>query len=127
MTMQNQKLWKCVLGVRPSPDHPRFYDWEFGQLIVFLFDRYSESAAHRAYRIVSDLPYELAEKLGEKCNVRCYENLRPIAECAELFNAAERQARQFGISFFVVCAPVGETEPKDYFNLPEGETFLPPQ
>ena len=55
------KLHQVTFKVRPSTRHPLFHEWDHGFLNVWLFADSDADAADRAFTIVEQLPYELAE------------------------------------------------------------------
>lgn len=53
------KLYRVTAKVRPLPWHPKFYDWQFGFLMLWLFANSLDDAAARAMSIMrTTLPYE---------------------------------------------------------------------
>lgn len=56
-----QFLFRVSFRATPSPKHPRFFDWEFCALAVWLLDESETSARERATNIVTALPYHLVE------------------------------------------------------------------
>jgi hypothetical protein len=52
------KLYQVCLKVRPSKDHPKFFEAKFGYLSIFLFGESPDDAAERAVTITEQLPYE---------------------------------------------------------------------
>jgi hypothetical protein len=53
------KLYRAWMKVRPSVEHPLFFDVQFGILTLWLFASDSNSAANRAVQFADLLPFEL--------------------------------------------------------------------
>jgi hypothetical protein len=69
-------LWGVIAKVRPKPEHPCYYDWQHGFLVIVVHSKNPHSASAAAKTIVEQLPYELAaatlvvrgvEELGDLC------------------------------------------------------------
>lgn len=117
----NLKLLKVSFGVRPTPSHPFYYEWQFGFLTVFLYDVDVQNAEQRAYRIVSQLPcYELTEFKDGFCKLHVWEKEGPVSDPKRLakYKSAEQNAQHLGIAFFLDYMETGTTEPKEFFSPP---------
>jgi hypothetical protein len=55
------RLFICKMKVHPTPDHPKFYEWQFAVLQMWLYARSYEEARDRATGIIAWVPYELAD------------------------------------------------------------------
>jgi hypothetical protein len=62
--------------VRPTPEHPSYYDWQHGFLVIVLYSNKPGSACALAKSIIEHLPYELvgaevavldAKRLTDRC------------------------------------------------------------
>jgi len=69
-------LWGVIAKVRPTPEHPSYYDWQHGFLVIVLYSDKPDSACAIAKSIIEQLPYELvaakvavltAERLANRC------------------------------------------------------------
>jgi hypothetical protein len=67
MSSDRLKLYGVEIRVRPTPEHPRYFEIGFGWLIIFLLDESPQSAGVRAELIADQLPYE---RVGEKLRIR---------------------------------------------------------
>ena len=65
-----------IAKVRPTPEHPSYYDWQHGFLVIVLYSDMPDSACAIAKSIIEHLPYELvgaevavldAERLADRC------------------------------------------------------------
>ena len=65
-----------IAKVRPTPEHPSYYDWQHGFLVIVLYSDKPDSACAIAKSIIEQLPYELvgaevavldAERLADRC------------------------------------------------------------
>jgi hypothetical protein len=70
------RLWGVIAKVRPTPEHPSYYDWQHGFLVIVLYSNKPDSACASAKSIIDQLPYELvgaevavldAERLADRC------------------------------------------------------------
>jgi hypothetical protein len=69
-------LWGVIAKVRPKPEHPSYYGWQHGFLVIVLYSNKPDSACAIAKSIIDQLPYELvgaevavldAERLADRC------------------------------------------------------------
>lgn len=69
-------LWGVIAKVRPTREHPLYYDWQHGFLVIVLYSNKPDSACAIAKSIIEQLPYELvgaevavldAERLADRC------------------------------------------------------------
>lgn len=95
------RLWGVIAKVRPKPQHPCYYDWQHGFLILVLHSKNPESACIVATTIVQQLPYEL---VGTTVSVRDAERLGN--RCAE----AVAGGQQLGLGLLLVAFPTGSDE-----------------
>jgi len=51
-------LWGVIAKVRPTPEHPSYYDWQHGFLVIVLYSDKPDSACAIAKSIIEQLPYE---------------------------------------------------------------------
>ncbi len=101
---ENKPALFCVtMKVRPLPWHPRFYEWQFGYLEVWLFSKSNDAdeAKNSAAAIVENLPYEV---VGDEVAIR--EN----ATSLEGTPSGEACARDVGLGIFLACRPTGSDE-----------------
>jgi hypothetical protein len=73
---QPLRLWGVIAKVRPKPEHPCYYQWQHGFLVIVVHGKNPDSASAVAKTIIEQLPYELAaatvavrgaEQLGDLC------------------------------------------------------------
>jgi hypothetical protein len=112
---EQTNLYRVTLKVRPTKDHPRFWDVQFGFLHICLFDVDQNEAAGRAVIIAEQLPFELVFPEGTK---RVTVRRAGGSSLPELL-AAEAQAKAIGFSIYSHYYATGVDE--DDF-----ETVLPP-
>ncbi len=115
MSDNEHTLFCVTMKVRPLPWHPKFYEWQFGYLEVWLFSGSNGGdVAKRARKIVvENLPYEL---VGDEVAIR--EN----ASSLEGVPSGEAAAMAVGLGIFLACVPTG-TDEGDF----EREDFPPPR
>ena len=94
---------KVVIPVRPTPAHPRYYDIQFGALVIWLFADSIQDASDRAIIITDQLPYERA---GERTKVFLLGDL-PDKPKLEVFAS---QARDVGLAVLFCGCPPGVDE-----------------
>jgi hypothetical protein len=106
------KLIRLALKVQPACDHPMFWEWEFGQLYMWLFADSDEDAAERASAILKQLPYEeIGEAIGFRdCNL---EKPDPRDE----FKQRETVARQLGLALFLDSLAPGVADDHEFQSL----------
>ena len=98
-------LYRAEFRVRPSPQHPNYWDLQFGILNLHLFDEDSESALRRATRIVEQLPYEI---VGGPGTVR-EDTGEPVEPWLQI---RREQTLIFGFDHYLLAWRVGEDEPE---------------
>lgn len=103
MKPHEPRLYRCVLPVRPSVEHPLYWSIQSGYLALFLYAESEQIAADRAEQIVDQLPYELGSDALRVREAKTPEH-RP-----ELENVAA-SARQCGLGLFLVALPPGADE-----------------
>ncbi len=114
--------YRTVFKVKPTKNHPRFFDWDFGLLSIWLFADSGDEAIERAETIIAALPYEIfgAGKYwtckttpdkkqiligtDEPMNSRESQHLERVALEASL-------VFEFGIAFLLEAAETGAEEP----------------
>jgi hypothetical protein len=52
-------LYRITYRVRPAVIHPIYYEWGFGYLSIWIFDKTEDAMIDRAEKIVEQLPYEI--------------------------------------------------------------------
>ena len=102
MSRSSWTLFETHFRVRPPPEHPLFFDFDFGILKVFLFAECGDSAAARATAIVRCLPYEIQ---SPRVRWRAVPD-----EVDPRLKPAVADARQLGLGLFLLGAPVGSDE-----------------
>jgi hypothetical protein len=112
---ETTSLYRVTLRVRPSKDHPRFWEVQYGYLHICLYSTDQNEAAGRAVIIAEQLPYELVFPEGTK---RVIVRRAGGSTLPELV-AAEERAKDIGVSFFWNNYATGVDE-GDF------ETMLPP-
>jgi hypothetical protein len=103
-----RRLFCVSFKVRPSVDHPRFYDWQFGILHLWIFGTDDDDAGERAEIIIQTLPYEI---VGDS-----YSSL--VEGSAEIEDTPPNRtaaacAKQFGFGLSLSAAATGWEEPKE--------------
>jgi hypothetical protein len=94
-------LCAVICKVRPKSEHPRYFEWQHGLLIVVLYAENWESAGEKGGAIVDELPYELVDT---KADVR-HASALPSSSAA-----AVRQAKEVGLGLHLYCLPTGDDE-----------------
>lgn len=95
-------LYRVAAKVRPLPWHPRYYDWQFGFLRIWLFANSVEDAVERARLISDELPYERA---GDEY---CVETTDEAPETEDA--SAQERARAIGLAIRLFCVETGADE-----------------
>jgi hypothetical protein len=91
-------LWGVIAKVRPTPEHPSYYDWQHGFLVIVLYSNKPDSACAIAKSIIEQLPYEL---VGAEIAVLNAERLAD--RCAEAITGAQ----QLGLGLLLVAFATG--------------------
>lgn len=104
-TTNRHELFKVDFKIRPTVNHPLFFDMQFGFLAVWIFAESVEDANERATAIVEQLPYEIA---GQKARVYEIPSTGP-SEPAHWVLAAE-QARKIGLVLQLASVATGADE-----------------
>jgi hypothetical protein len=59
-------LYRVSIKIRPTKDHPKFWEIQYGVLQICLFGESPDDAAKRAVIITEQLPYEVVSPQGTK-------------------------------------------------------------
>ncbi len=95
------KLYRVTFKTRPTKDHPRFFEIQFGYLHIWIYGDGPQDAGERACTIVEQLQYERAEdKESWDESWRASVRLSGGSKLPE-FQAAEKTAKVIGIAFFL--------------------------
>ena len=92
-------LYNVAVFVRPSPQHPKFWDFEHGLLHVFLYAPSAAEAHGRAVAVARQLPYEI---LREENRVR-----EAGQETHPALQSARNDAMQIGLGLAINAIPTG--------------------
>lgn len=95
------KLWGVIAKVRPKPEHPSYYEWQHGFLVIVLHGKNPESACTGARAVLEQLPYEV---VGVTVAVRRAEGLTDT--CAD----AVAGGQQLGLGLSLIAFPTGSDE-----------------
>ena len=96
------QLYRVSVKVRPTKHHPLFWDFQFGFLQVWLYGESPEAAAHHAWNVVSELPYELPST-----EIAIYPAIQP--ERAE-WEIHRQRAMELGIALALCSCSTGTSE-----------------
>ena len=66
-----RQLYPLIFKVRPSSEHPEYYQVQFGYLFTWVAEHFRDSAADAARTIVGLLPFELITEQVRVCINRC--------------------------------------------------------
>ena len=103
-----RRLFRVSFKVRPTSNHPRFWDWQFGILYLWIFGADDDDAGERAEIIIRTLPYEI---VGDSYN--CLVEGSSEIEDTPQNRTAEAWAKQVGLGLSLSGAPTGFEEPEE--------------
>jgi len=106
----DQQIYQVVYKVRPTPEHPKFYDWQFGWLVIWIFAKGPEHAEEKASKIFDQLPYEIVVTADFGQRIAVHKALTPPLGCEAQFEAAKNVALSAGIGFCLLTVPTGSDE-----------------
>lgn len=95
------RLWGVEFKVRPTPEHPKYYEWQFGILLAAIWAVDSRSAAEKVGKIILELPYEVIDPMA-----RVFEASKVPKEC----DVAVNQAKQVGMGLWLGARSTGSEE-----------------
>lgn len=96
------KLYKVSIKVRPLPHHPRFWDVQFGYLLVWIFAADAEKAGEAAVGVVAAMPFE---RVTDAVEVQTGEP----AHVPEL-ESKVKEAKESGFAWLLVGCVTGTEE-----------------
>ena len=99
----SQRLFKVPVLVRPKCEHPLYYEWGSGLLLIWLLDDSAESAAQRAQKIFDALPYESVHRVG--AGVR-----DGTDDCRPQVQGGKQMAMGIGVGFTLFTLVIGVEE-----------------
>lgn len=117
----NTTLFKFAIGVKPTPFHPLYYEWQWGWLLIWIYGADFESARNNAARIAAALPYEFTEVNANGWRIRPMGELKqlpPGHKCFGMPEVMENWAKNIGFSMMLDSASTGTDEPPDLFQPP---------
>ena len=100
----NAKLFQVKFKVRPTVEHPLYWDMEFGVFIVWCFAVSGEIAKARVDLIMGQLPFEV---IAENSNPAVSDQATEDTENKRL---KVLEARAIGIAFLLIAAETGTSE-----------------
>lgn len=103
--MSQPKLFCVEIKVDVKPQHPRFFEIQFGVLYVWLFDETPDTVINRATDFVALLPYEVIGEPKLVCSDRNAVN--ESADCHWMANG-EDEAKNIGVGFYLAAAETGK-------------------
>jgi hypothetical protein len=96
------ELYRISAKVLPATWHPKFYEWQFGFLSLWLFAISAEDAAEKANVIIEALPFERID------NLFAIESQFPrTEESLALQGGAQEQAEQTGFALRLAACRTG--------------------
>jgi hypothetical protein len=109
MRSTQQDCYRAVFKVEFLPNHPRFFELQFGQVFIYLLDDDPESALRRATAIVAQLPYEVRSEFLQKVkpDVTTFKRPEDRADITE--------ARSSGFAWRILGWPTG-TDPTEFYS-----------
>lgn len=96
------ELFRVALKVRPLPQHPLYWDVQFGHLLIWLHAKSPVDAADRARVIVNQLPYE---RVGTALAVH-----RDRLSLKPQFQICEQEAETVGLALYLIACSTGVDE-----------------
>lgn len=105
-----KKLFHVRYNVRPAADHPRFEDFQYGFLHVWIFATDKFEAANVATEIVDHLPYKFAQECAH-----VFEST-PERDKRDFEIAGANEARQIGIAFQFSAVVAGSPEIPEFYE-----------
>ena len=108
-------MFETQIRCHPTPEHPKFEEYQFCLLRIWLFARDAKSAAAKAAELAKHLPYTLGP--GKSFPIIEDENLTPgQAKCVEM-------TQIIGVNFGLHYWPKGTDEKAVFGDWPY---LLPP-
>ena len=106
--------YRIMFKVKPSVNHPSYWELEFGFLNLFLFDNDVKNVARRGMAILAQLPFEM---VGERCAV--YLDNEATAVEMPWIPPQIASAQNFGFSYYLLAWRIGCDETDEGFlNAP---------
>lgn len=99
------KLHRVSAKVRPLPWHPKYYDWQFGFISIWLFANSIDDSSDRALRILDLLPYE---RVGDDLGVET--GFPQTEESRAMQDRAQEKAEQIGFAIRLIAVETGADE-----------------
>ncbi len=96
--------------VRPSPDHPLFWERQHGILAIWLYAASEEDLVERANGLLAALPFE---QISEQTQVCVATPVPPISiggALTDISGRVESAAKSVGCSFHFSSKPLGDSE-----------------
>jgi hypothetical protein len=125
----NNQLYRVGFKVRPTPGHPKYWEWAFGFLGIFLHADSPEEAARRATALVDILPLD-QENEGEAFRILPYERVGDEIQIETDFDTTEevlawqdhgpRQAGEIGLALRLHACVTG-TDEGNFESRPLGD------
>jgi hypothetical protein len=106
------KKFRTLFKVRPSVDHPSFYEFQWGILAVILIAGHDFEAEERSKAIVAQLPFEV---VGECGGAVLWTEPRKEHEAY-----SEEMLMTLGFAYYIIRVPLEEFDQKQPEDIPWG-------
>ncbi len=97
------QLYRVAFKVRPAAQHPKYWEIQFGFLLLYLWAESAEQAGDSAATIVGVLPYEVVGRNVEVIHITGPDKKPELERCAQ-------EARSIGFCMSLVACQTGTDE-----------------
>jgi hypothetical protein len=105
-------IYRVCVRVRPTTEHPTYFEIQFGYLLVWIVGKTAEDAGVKAAEVVERLPYEI---VGERLLVQ-----KPKDEARSDLAEFVDETKKVGISFQFLVRETGADEDGFATELEDG-------
>ena len=111
--MSQTNLFRVVIVAEPMPDHPKFWDIQFGHLFIYLFATSLEEARGDALSLARILRYKVKEEREVEVKLIVGEDGSGNIQsdhASTLRKECIASAREEGVAWLYVARPTGTDE-----------------
>jgi len=100
-------IYLFIVKVEPTPDHPRYFEYQFGWLCIWITARSIAEAESRGMHLVLDLPYRALKPQDELSGIWLAKDFQCPNVFALIFAAGHLQAEMCGVGIALLATETG--------------------
>ena len=113
MNTEKKQLWRVIIFIKPTPNHPQFHKMSWGIFHIWLTDDSDERARGRALAIARQLPFIIDRRTPKILAVCDPAGVLPEGDedLPEWSITKRIEGMEFGFDHYLEMWPVGSPDP----------------